>query len=94
MIVLLIILSLLGFLFVGGLIRLGIAASVAYDLEVIEWQLRVAIQCGSNPQVQRARRLGEKLHQLRNLPFWKVSRAMKKLRRKADQLFDEVLWRA
>ena len=94
MIVLLIILSLLGFLFVGGLIRLGIATSVAYDLDDIELLLCVATLYGDDFSRRRARRLEEEVQSLSNLPLWEIAKRIKLLRREADKLFDEVLWRA
>lgn len=94
MIVLSIILSLLGFLFVGNLILLGCATSVAYDLNDIEWRLRAATLYGDSSSRRRARHLEEELRNLDNLTPCRVVKKVRALRREADRLFDEVIERA
>ena len=92
--IIMILLSFLGLLLVGGLIRLGLATSVAYDLNSIEWQLHAATLYGDSFSRRRARRLEKELESLIDLPLWEINKKIKLLRREADLLLDEVIRRA
>ena len=94
MIILLIILSFLGFLFIGSLILLSCATSVAYDVNDIEWRLHAATLYGDSSSRRRARRLEKEMNSLSELPLWEAAKRIRSLRREADLLLDEVIRRA